>query len=395
MLFLLGLVALGNACSPQGPSQLAKTSSKPPVVRAAEQPFERRVFLTGEVDAVAAAELKVPAVENGRAPLRWLAANGAMVKAGDLVAELDNTAFANELQQKAIQLSQAETELQRQQSQAALTESEKVLDVERKRIAMEKAKLNADMPPELFSKRDVLEAKLALTKAEAEWQRAKDALAAQRRASVLDREIQKVAMQKAKQDLKVVEEGITRLALRAPLDGIVLVGDHPEGRPLQVGDEVFMGMTVARMPDLKQIRVKAWLPDVDDGQIAVGMPAQIVVDTYPDQTFAARVDSISTIAREPMQKSLRRVFEVSLTLEGKANSEVLRPGLSARIEVIAAQLEKAVVVPRAAIRQKGDHITVITAEGQTKTVTLGLCNQRVCVVEQGLAANTPVQEGSS
>lgn len=368
-----------------------KTAGKAPALMAREEAFERRVLLTGEVDAVAAAELKVPAVENGRAPLRWLAANGAEVKKGDLVAELDNAAFATELQQKVLQVSQAESELQRQQSQAALTASERVLDVERKRIAMEKARLNADMPADLFSKRDVIEAKLAFTKAETEWLRAKESLAVQRRTAALDHDIQKLALQKVQRELKVLEEGILNLSLRAPLDGVVLVGNHPEGRPLQVGDEVWMGMTVARMPDLRQIRVKAWLADVDDGQIAVGMPAEVVVDTYPDQKHAARVDSISTIAREPMQKSLRRVFEVSLTLEGNTKHEHLRPGLSARVEVIASKLDKAVVVPRAALVPKGSHINVITAEGQETTVTLGTCNSRVCVVKEGLAADTRLQ----
>jgi hypothetical protein len=46
-------------------------------------------------------------------------------------------------------------------------------------------------------------------------ERAKEALAMQRQTSALDRQIQKVSLDKARNELKVVQEGLTRLALRA------------------------------------------------------------------------------------------------------------------------------------------------------------------------------------
>ena len=390
------VAVLSAACggAKPGAGKLSSAGADTDQLRSRKGTFERRVLLTGEIDAVAAAELKVPQVDRGRAPLRWLAPNGAMVKKGDLVAELDNSAFANDLAQKTIALSQAETEMQRQVSQAALLGSEKSLDVERKRIAVEKARLNADLPLGLFSKRDVLEAKLLLTKAEAELQRAQSALANQRRTAELDRAIATVAFQKVRQELTVVEEGIRRLQLRAPIDGMTLVGDHQEGRPLQVGDEVFMGTTIVRMPDLNQIRVKAYLADVDDRRVLPGMTAQVVVDTFPNKTFPARVDTVSTVAREPMEKSLRRVFEVGLILEGQLDKQ-LRPGLSARIEVIDLQLQNVTVVPRSAIWTADGHTTVLTKDGQTLEVSLSNCNAFECVIDKGVAADTSLQRGAS
>lgn len=394
--FVWAWACLGCAgCGPQGgtlsPTLEGQNTSG---LRSEQGEFELRVLLTGEIDAIAAAELKVPQVDRGRAPLRWLAANGAMVKKGDLVAELDNSTFANDLQQKTIQVSQAETELQRQLSQSALLASEKTLDMERKRIAVEKARLNADLPVGLFSKRDVLEAKLALTKAETDMQRAQAALENQRRTSALDRQIQQVALDKAKQELAVVEQGLRRLQLRAPIDGMTLVGDHPEGRPLQVGDEVFMGMTIVRMPDLNQIRVKAFLADVDDRRVMPGMAAEVIVDTFPGKVFAARVDSVSTVAREPIEKSLRRVFEVGLVLEGALDKQ-LRPGLSARVEVLASKIKGVTLVPRTALRLVDGKTTVTTQQGQTRDISVSVCNATVCVVDKGLEPNTALAANTS
>jgi HlyD family secretion protein len=203
-----------------------------------------------------------------------------------------------------------------------------------------------------------------------------------------------VAQQKVRQELTVVEEGIRRLQLRAPIDGMTLVGDHQEGRPLQVGDEVFMGMTIVRMPDLNQIRVKAFLADVDDRRVMPGMAAEVVVDTFPGKTFKAHVDTVSTVAREPMEKSLRRVFEVGLVLEGQLD-KLLRPGLSARIEVIAATEKDVVLVPRLALRQSDGHTKVVTADGQSHEISISACNATDCVVSKGLQADTKLQRGAS
>src|SRR5215217_1214747 len=43
-------------------------------------PFERHLALTGEIDTMAAVELKVPRVPNGKVPIRYLAPEGAEVK---------------------------------------------------------------------------------------------------------------------------------------------------------------------------------------------------------------------------------------------------------------------------------------------------------------------------
>src|SRR3982751_674047 len=65
-------------------------------------PFERRLLLTGEIDAVSSAELRVPRIPMGRVTVRWLADDGAAVKKGDKVAELDNANFVAKVRDGAL-----------------------------------------------------------------------------------------------------------------------------------------------------------------------------------------------------------------------------------------------------------------------------------------------------
>ena len=119
--------------------------------------FARHLPLTGEVDAVAAVELKVPRVPTGRVALRKLMPEGTEVKAGEVVARLDSTAFVQQIKDLTLQLSQAEIDLERQLSQNGVLEADKALDVERKRAALQRAEVDADVPEGILPKRDFLE----------------------------------------------------------------------------------------------------------------------------------------------------------------------------------------------------------------------------------------------
>ena len=348
-------------------------------------PFERHLTLTGEIDTVAAVELKVPRVPNGQVPIRYLAPEGAEVKAGDVVVELDSSSFALEIKDRTLQLNQAEIDLQRQLSQNGVVEADKALDVERKRAAVKRAEVDADVPEGILPKRDYLEKQLALQRARADLARAEDALTSQRVAAAADVKLKRIAVEKLRRAAAIAQEAIATLTLRSTEAGTVIIHDHPEERrKLQEADDVFMGMTVARVSSGSGRRVRAWLSDVDDGKIAPGMAAKVVLDAHPDRRFTGTVRDISPVARSPGDpRAQRRVFTVNVDL-AEVDAAVLRPGLSARVEVLADRRAKALLAPRAAIAWTSEGPRARLQDGSEVVVALGGCNREVCVIESGL-----------
>ena len=106
---LCSLLALAT-CT-RGESAPRQTIGKTADLVVRRGPFERILPLTGEIDAVAAAELKVPRVPNGKVTIRSLALEGAEVKKGDVVAELDSTAYVAQVKEKLLALNQSEIDL--------------------------------------------------------------------------------------------------------------------------------------------------------------------------------------------------------------------------------------------------------------------------------------------
>jgi len=315
----------------------------------------------------------------GRVTVRWLVDDGTAVKPGDKVAELDNANFVAQVRERSLTVSQSETELKRQQWQNELDAGDRQLEVDRKRTVLRRAEIDADVPPGILPQRDFLVKQMAVRKARADLDKAEDTRVSQEKTAALDLGLKRIALEKVKRELALAQQMIDSLTLRAPAAGTIIVGDHWEGRKLQVADEIPVGHVVARLPDLQQIRVKAWLSDVDDGKVAPDLPAEVVLDAYPDRVLKGKILEIAAVAREASERSLRRVFQVSLALDSEALDARLRPGLSARVEVIADRRPDVLLVPREALSLGQGEPQVTLVGGERQAVTLGPCNAEVCV----------------
>jgi multidrug resistance efflux pump len=217
-----------------------------------------------------------------------------------------------------------------------------------------------------------------------ERDKAVDLLASKRTAVEAERRNLELSIEKARRDISLAEHAIEALVLRAPRDGIIVVRDIPwEGRKLQLGDTVFVGMPIAMLPDLDTLRVRAALADVDDGKIAAGLPVTITLDAFPDVTFTGKISSISAVAQESRRQSLRRQFEVLIALD-HLDPARMRPGLSARVVVRRATQPHTLLAPRAAIEFTEKNARVRLADGTAQDVKLGACNAQDCIVIDGV-----------
>jgi HlyD family secretion protein len=295
---LLGLALVAALTSCAGERAHAAAPGERGELVAHRGTFRQRVLLSGELEAERGDPLAVPRTNAFQLQVRWLAEDGAQVKAGDPVVEFDNAQFASDLEEKRLSASDASSELQRTAAESNSGTAEKRFAVEKARSEMEKAKIAAAVPKDLLALREYQDRQLALKRAETELAKDQEDLDAAVRGSARDVDVKKISLEKSQREIHHAEEAIEALTLRAPRAGMVLIGDHPwEGRKLRVGDSVWVGMTVASLPDLSSMRVLANLSDVDDGRIQPGMEVLCTLDAYPDQVYTGRVVDISLVAR--------------------------------------------------------------------------------------------------
>jgi multidrug resistance efflux pump len=362
-------------------------------LRAHRGTFAEDMVLTGQLEAARGAVVAVPRLPSWQTSIRWIADDGAEVKEGDKIVELDSGQFTTTLDTKRQALVQAQQQLTQKQAEASADLAEKALDVERKQVEFDKARLNAAVPADIVSRRDFEDREVKRKRAEVELAKAKDVLKSTREASRADRANLELTLAKAQRELGDVEKAIDSVTLRTPKAGVVVLRDNPFGEPrkLQAGDGVFVGVALAMIPEPDSLQVTASLADVDDRKIAVGMPATIILDAYSDIRSTGRVAAISAVAQESARASLRRAFTVVVKLDA-IDANRMRPGLSARVIVRREAKNGVLLAPRVALDLNGKEPRARLSDGSFRSVKVGSCNAQECVVTDGLRDGEALQK---
>lgn len=380
LLLTLPLFAFAAGCAPVTEGEAVAASEDLTVIRG---DFRTRYLLTGELRASRSHPLVVPRSGNGRLQIRWMEDDGAEVAAGQRVVEFDNSSFETDLEEKRLRVAEAESGLDRARATARTTEAEKRFAVEQKRAELEKARIEAAVPEDVLARREYQERQMALEKAEVELEKALSDLEAALSAQANEVAIQEVELAKARRDLATAEEALSTLSLTAPVSGVLVVEDHPwESRKIQVGDTLWMGYSVMHIPDLTSLEVEAELSDVDEGRVRSGMEAWVTPDAFQQMRLPGRVIEVTPVAREVERSSTLRSFAVRVAVDG-IDPRRLRPGMSAKVEVLGEPLE-ALLVPRASLDLAAGQPRVRLSGGGWEAVELGPCNPTHCVVEAGL-----------
>jgi multidrug efflux pump subunit AcrA (membrane-fusion protein) len=345
--------------------------------------LQERIVLTGELDAVSAENLTVPRTPLWQLQLRWLEVEGTQVRAGQRVAEFDNSTFTAALAEKKLAALQAADDLAKLRAQNDMTTADKAFDAEKARAEMEKARLTAALPRDSLPERDWQENQLDLQRKQVAYAKAKDDLESQQKSAALDAEVKQIALEKSQREIHDAEKAIRDLELKAPRDGIVVVGEIPWlRRKIEVGDTIGPGLTAVSLPDLGTMRVKALLSDVDDGRVTAGMKAVCTIDAYAEHPVEGTVRELSPVAREPNQTSQRRAFDVIVDLKDTDRERML-PGLSVKVEIAGRAVHDAVLVPRGAIDFDATPASVRSLDGRTIPVDIDLCDAQRCALHSG------------
>jgi multidrug resistance efflux pump len=329
--------------------------------------------------------------------IRRLEPDGSAVAQGQTVVELDNSTFAADLEDKRLKAAETASRLAQRRAEVEAEGSEAAFEVERRRAELAKARIRAAVPEDLLARRELEDRRLARKQAELDLAQAEDDLAAKRVSGGAELEKLRLDLEAERRAIATAQQAIAALSLKAPVAGTLVVADHPwEGRKLRQGDTVWVGMAVARLPDLAKTTVTAYLPDVDDGRVAVGALATCTLDAFPARPFTGRVTRVSPIAREEAGDSLRRFFELTIVPEGGGfDPQRMRPGMSVRVEVVGERRSGVLLVPRRALDLAGRPPRARLAEGGLAPLELGPCNAQDCVLLAGLSLGTGLSGGGA
>ncbi len=205
-------------------------------------------------------------------------------------------------------------------------------------------------------------------------------------------------------NLSAAESDLAETTITAPMSGVVVGEPKPAGTMAVQGNS--NPTVIMRIADTSKKQIMAKIDETDIGNIKVGQDATFTVDTYINQTFTAHVSKISqtdtsntwdtngTSTSSSSSSSSASVIYYYVTLDVDDPDDVLRLGMTARVEINTAEKEDALVVPIAALKtnDNGSYVLRINTSGQTEQVpvTTGIYSDEYVEILSGLSEGDSV-----
>jgi HlyD family secretion protein len=176
----------------------------------------------------------------------------------------------------------------------------------------------------------------------------------------------------------------------SPSDGTVLSKKVEVGEVVTSGSTGFNSGTILfEVADAKDLKVDAFVNEVDLGKIAVGFPVKITVDAFRGKDFKGEVATIAPGAR---REGEIRGFDVEVRLKGDIGP--LRPGMTANIDIKGDEKKDVVRIPvESLFKDKGDDVVwVFGKDGKPARTQVmpGLVSLEFVEVAKGLEPGTDI-----
>ncbi len=280
----------------------------------------------------------------------------SIVKAGDVIAELDRTNLTSELKSARANLTSAQSELDYQKT-----------NHDRYKTLYDKG---------LISANEYEQARLSYIRAQ-----------------------QTVNTQK--ENVKKAETNLGYATITSPIDGVVLSKEVEEGQTVASSFNTPTLFTIAK--DLTDMRVIADVDEADIGDVKEGQRVSFTVDAYPEDVFQG---SVTQVRQQATTESNVVTYEVVISAP---NGDLkLKPGLTANVTIYTLELKDVLAVPNKALRFNPNEAmlnpgeTITNVESRTKVwkkegpelkaiaVETGTTNGTLTEITKGLKEGTKI-----
>ncbi len=269
----------------------------------------------------------------------------SVVKAGEVIAELDRTNLMSELSSAQASLKSAQSELDYQKT-----------NYERYKALYDKG---------LISANDFEQARLSYVQAQQKTQQQKESV-------------------------KKAQTNLGYATITSPIDGVVLSKEVEEGQTVASSFSTPTLFKIAR--DLTDMRVIADVDEADIGDVKEGQRVTFTVDAFPDDTFEGQV---TQVRQEAATESNVVTYEVVISAP---NDDLkLKPGLTANVVIFTMEAKDVLAVPSKALRftpreaMLNSDETITDTDAKEKVWVKEGSNLKAVAVETGMTNGTLTQ----
>jgi Multidrug resistance efflux pump len=361
--------------------------------------LDQTVAVTGQTTSPRFASVVIP-VQRGRARgqlhLTKLVEGGSVVRAGDVVAEVDALTIKEQLDALDDSISQSEADLRKRKAQQTVQWESLMLTLQASRSAADKAGIDrATAPVRSAIEREILQ--LGQQEAEARYRQQREALALKERSIEADLRVFQLGHQRLLLRRDRMANDLKNYTFRAPIDGTVVMGAvHRHGSSdlaqYKLGDQVGPGQVLMKIMQTSSMQLACAVNQVESRLIQIGQRAMVSFDAIPGLTFPGKVRKVGAMAVRGRRENYY-VRTVPATVEIQGSDPRLIPDLSGEAEILIERQEDVLVLPLEALFEERDQDFVYLKTGDSfekHEVEVGSRSNTYAAVLSGLSADQVV-----
>jgi HlyD family secretion protein len=148
------------------------------------------------------------------------------------------------------------------------------------------------------------------------------------------------------------EKGLEMHTIRAPIDGVVTGLQVKEGSIVVVGSMNNPATVMLTIANLGRLEVALEMNEVDFGRTRLGLPAQVRIPAFADLALTGRIRdyNVKATTRNPGWDNEETFVDVYVALDRVPPQ--LKPGLTARVDLLLASAQGVLSVPVQAVLKR-------------------------------------------
>jgi len=201
-----------------------------------------------------------------------------------------------------------------------------------------------------------------------------------------------------KERLEKTKRQISACTIKAPAPGLVVYSSSGDfwrrrDRPIEEGGTVYERQTIIELPDTSEMIAEISVHESSVDKVKPGQKATITVDAFPDQKFNGEVLKVAPLP-DPQRGWLSpdlKVYATQVSIKGSFN--FLKPGMSAKVEILVEQLDGVIIVPvQVVANREGKKVCYcLTTRGtEQREVRTGSFNDTFVQITDGLQVGEEV-----
>jgi HlyD family secretion protein len=147
----------------------------------------------------------------------------------------------------------------------------------------------------------------------------------------------------AKASFDAARSKLSKTEIVCPISGTVLSREVEVGQTINAGMQTPVLFIIAE--DLKTMRLSSRVDEADIGKVFEGQTATFTVDAYAGREFASSVMEVRNV---PQNDQNVVSYEVLLSVDNQ--EMLLKPGMTASVEIVTEKLKGVLLVPNKALR---------------------------------------------